>query len=259
MPEGDTIHGAARRLRSALVDKPIDSIAAPQPRHSRDRWPERLAGRRVRAVDARGKHLLLRFDGGLTLHSHLRRRGWWGVYRQPRRWGRAAHRAWLVIKTPEHDVVQFDGPVLELMTEARARSDPRLAGLGPDVLAREFDERAFLRRLREDDPTRGVGDALLDQRNLAGVGNLWKSEGCFLAGVDPWRPLGELDDEQALRLVDAVRAPMLRSLEGGHQARPRLVYDRAGRPCPSCGTPIRARGQGDDNRTTYWCPRCQNS
>jgi endonuclease-8 len=259
MPEGDTILGAARRMRAALVDKSIESIETPQRRHALDRWSQRLAGRRVSAVDTRGKHLLLRFEGGLTLHSHLRMRGWWGVYRRPRRWGRPPHRAWLVIRTAEHDVVQFDGPVLELLTDARTRSDPRIRELGPDVLADDLDRRGFLLRLREDDPTRGIGDALLDQRNLCGVGNLWKSEGCFLAGVDPWRPLAAISDEQALRVVEALRGPMLESARNGGRPRPGLVYDRAGRPCPRCGEPIRAHGQGDDNRTTYWCPRCQSS
>src|SRR5213592_3945390 len=173
MPEGDSIHRAARRVGAALVGSEIRSIEMPQPRHSRDRWAERLAGRDVRSVDAHGKHLFLRFDGDLTLHSHLRMGGSWGVYPRGGRWHRAARRAWLVIRTPEHEVVQFDGPVLELMTESRTRFDQQLAGLGPDILAEDPDERKFLRRLREDDPTRGIGEALLDQRNVAGIGNIW--------------------------------------------------------------------------------------
>ena len=128
MPEGDTIHNAAGRIRSALVGKEIVSIDTPHPRHALDRWPERLGGRGVRAVDAHGKHLYLRFDGDLTLHSHLRMTGRWGVYERGRRWTRAPHRAWLVIRTPEHEVVQFDGPVLELMTDSRTRFDRRLTG-----------------------------------------------------------------------------------------------------------------------------------
>src|SRR6476620_4432853 len=173
MPEGDSIHRAARRVGAALVGSEIRSIEMPQPRHSRDRWAERLEGRGVRAVDAHGKHLFLRFDGDLTLHSHLRMGGAWGVYPRGGRWHRAAPRAWLVIRTDEHEVVQFDGPVLELMTEGRTRFDQRLAALGPDVLASEFDERDFLRRLHADDPTRGVGEALLDQRIVSGLGTVW--------------------------------------------------------------------------------------
>jgi endonuclease-8 len=264
MPEGDTIHHAARRVGAALVGKEITGIETPQPRHARDRWPERLSGRAVRRVDAHGKHLFIRFEGDLTIHSHLRMTGKWGVYRQSERWRRSPRRAWLVIRTPEHEVVEFDGPVLELMTDSRTRFDQRLAGLGPDVLADELDEHAFLRRLHEDDRTRGIGDALLDQRNLAGIGNVWKSEGCFLAGVDPWRQLSELSDDEALRIVRTVRPLMQRSVEkGGGFIRTRedgtlWVFERSGLPCQRCGTRIRARGQGEDNRTTYWCPACQS-
>jgi endonuclease-8 len=164
-----------------------------------------------------------------------------------------------VIRTPDHEVVEFDGPVRELMTESRTRFDRRLAALGPDVLAAELDQAAFLARLRRDDQTRGLGDALLDQRNLAGVGNMWKSEGCFLAGADPWTALGELPDERVLAVVGQIRPLMLAAVErGGRPDRRRWVFDRAGLPCRRCGTRIRARGQGDDNRTTYWCPRCQS-
>ena len=257
MPEGDTIHNAARRVGAALVGSPIESIETPQRRHARDRWPERLEGRGVRSVDAHGKHLFLRFEGDLTLHSHLRMGGSWGVYRRGQRWRRSPRRAWLVIRTPDHDVVQFDGPVLELMTESRTRFDQRLANLGPDILAPELDEQAFLRRLREDDQTRGIADALLDQRNIAGIGNLWKAEACFLAGVSPWKPTGAISDAQAVEIVAGIRPLMRASADGGFQQRDPWVFERHGRPCRRCNTIIRARGQGDDNRTTYWCPSCQ--
>jgi endonuclease-8 len=256
MPEGDSIHRAARRVGAALVGSEIRSIETPQPRHGHDRWPERLAGRGVRAVDARGKHLFLRFDGDLTLHSHLRMGGAWGVYPRGGRWHRAARRAWLVIRTDEHDVVQFDGPVLELMTEGRTRFDRRLAALGPDVLAAEFDERGFLRRLREDDPTRGLGEALLDQRIVSGLGTVWKAEGCFLAGVSPWRRVAQVTDEEALRVIREARPLMQLSVESPSR-RGRWVFERAGLPCRRCSTPIEFRGQGDDNRNTFWCPECQ--
>jgi endonuclease VIII len=256
MPEGDSIHRAARRVGAALVGSDIRSIEMPQPRHSRDRWAERLEGRGVRSVDAHGKHLFLRFDGDLTLHSHLRMGGMWGVYGRGERWRRSAQRAWLVIRTDAHDVVQFDGPVLELMTEGRTRFDRRLAALGPDVLAPEFDEREFVRRLRADDPTRGIGDALLDQRIVAGLGTIWKSEGCFLAGISPWRRIVQVADEEAARAVHEARRLMRRSVEGDFHRR-RWVFERAGLPCRRCSTPIELRGQGDDNRNTFWCPECQ--
>jgi endonuclease-8 len=255
MPEGDTILSAARRVGAALVGKPIEEIETPQPRHAMDGWPERLGGRAVRAVDARGKHLFIRFEGDLTLHSHLRMTGQWGVYRRGERWRRSPRRAWLVIRTGQHEVVEFDGPVLELMTDSRSRFDRRLATLGPDVLAEPFDERRFLALVRSDDQSRGIGEALLDQRNVAGVGNMWKAEGCFLAGIDPWRRLRDLSDAEALAVVSGLRPLMLDSVEGRRGTR--WVYDRAGLPCRRCQTAIRARGQGDDNRTSYWCPACQ--
>ena len=256
MPEGDTIHSAARRVGAALVGKPIVAIETPQPRHALDRWPDRLDGRGVRAVEARGKHLFIRFDGDLTLHSHLRMTGLWGVYRRGQRWRRSPRRAWLVIRTEDHEVVEFDGPVLELMTDSRTRFDRRLAMLGPDLLADDFDERRYLASMRRDSPAGAVGDALLDQRLVSGIGNMWKAEGCFMAGVDPWRPLAEVSDDQLLAVVRAVRPLMLASA-GGARPPQRWVYDRAGLPCRRCATPIEARGQGDDNRTAYWCPTCQ--
>ena len=226
-----------------------------------DRWPERLGGRAVRAVDAHGKHLYLRFEGDLTLHSHLRMTGRWGVYARGGRWTRSPRRAWLVIRTPDHEVVQFDGPVLELMTDSRTRFDRRLTGLGPDILADEFDKQRYLRRLREDDQTRGIGDAVLDQRNVAGIGNIWKSEGCFAAEVDPWR---KTRGRRATAAVDS--APLMRrsaergghmtALRGGPAAAAARLQAR-GRQCRRCGSTIGRAGQGDDNRTTYWCPGCQ--
>jgi endonuclease-8 len=257
MPEGDTILYHANRMRPVLVGQVPDEIVTPHPRHALDRWPERLAGRAVEQVLTHGKHLFLRFEGDLTLHSHLRMTGTWATYGKRRRWGRSARRAWLVLRTPRADVVQFDGPVLELMTETRRRFDRRLAMLGPDILAPELDEQGFLRRLREDNPTRGVGDALLDQRTIAGIGNLWKAEAAWEAGIDPWRPLREVADDEALAIVRAARPRMLDAAAGGMGTRERKVYDRAGMPCPRCGQRIRARGQGDDNRTTFWCPGCQ--
>jgi endonuclease-8 len=256
MPEGDTIHFAANRIRPVLEGHVPDEILTPHPRFGRDRWPERLAGRAVRSVDAHGKHLFLRFEGGLTIHSHLRMSGAWRVLDDPYRTGRSI---WLILRRGARSVVQLNGPVLELMTESRTRFDQRLAGLGPDILAPELDTDRFLRRLRADDPTRAIGDALLDQRTIAGIGNMWKCEGCFAAGIDPWRATGDVSDAEALAIVAACRPRMQRSALDGGQDRFRQVYGAAGRPCPRCraASLIRSRGQGDDNRTTYWCPRCQ--
>src|SRR5919109_986922 len=160
MPEGDTIHYLASRMRPVLEGQVPDEILTPHPRFGRDRWPERLAGRAVVSVDTLGKHLFLRFSGDLVLHSHLGMTGMWGVYAGGRRWSRSARRAWILLRSEGVEVVEFDGPLLELMTASRVRFDQRLSSLGPDVLAASFDAERFLRLLRSDDPTRGIGDAL---------------------------------------------------------------------------------------------------
>jgi endonuclease-8 len=234
-----------------------DEIVTPHPRFGMDRWPQKLAGRAVEEVDAHGKHLFIRWEGGLVIHSHLRMTGWWGVTDQGRPWRRAQHRAWLVLRAAGKEVVQFDGPVLELMTAARARFDQRLARLGPDILADEFDAARFLARLREDDPTRPIGDALLDQGTIAGLGTIWRSEGCFAAGIDPWRPTSKVTDEEAMAVVEAVRPRMIRSGDEGYEPQDIRVYGHGGRPCPRCGTLVRSSTLGENNRRTYWCPACQ--
>jgi endonuclease-8 len=258
VPEGDTIHYAANRIRPVLEGHVPDEIRTPHPRFARDRWADRLAGRGVTRVEARGKHLLIRFEGGLTIHSHLRMTGAWAVYPLGAAWRRHPRRAWLAIRGSDQEVVQFDGPVLELMTDSRTRIDHRIAGLGPDVVSAEpFDDAVYLRRLREDDPTRPIGDALLDQKIVAGMGTVWRSEACWRAAVDPWRTTGRVRDDEALDLVHKVRAYMQTSAVDGFQNRHQQVYNRAGRPCTRCGTPIRSGGQGDDHRRLYWCPGCQ--
>jgi endonuclease-8 len=257
VPEGDTILWAATRMRPVLAGGVPDAIETPQRRHLLDRWPERLAGRAVQRIDTHGKNLFVVFEGGLVLHSHLRMTGAWDVRPVGGRWIRSPRRAWLVLRRGGAEAVQFDGPVLELMTAGRTRFDQQLAGLGPDVLACSFDERRFLARLRADDPTRPFGDALIDQRTVAGIGNIWKSEGCWEAAIDPWRPLREVTDEEARAVIDGVRPRMLESGQRGPRFLRSRVYRRTGMPCPRCGTAVRSAGQGDGNRATYWCPGCQ--
>jgi endonuclease-8 len=255
MPEGDTLEIAARRL-APFLGRPVE-VEAPHPRFARDRLPERLEGATIEGVEARGKHLLVRFSNGLTLHSHLRMTGRWDVHRRGARWGRASHRAWLVLRTDEHEAVLFDGPVLELLTDAQVSLHASLRRLGGDPIDAGFDVDAALRALRAAHPTRAVGDALLDQRLVAGIGNVWKSEALWARGVDPWRRLGELDDGELRGLLEFARDGMRRQADRGHGRRPRHVYGRDGRPCERCGTRILARLQGDDGRRTFWCPGCQ--
>jgi endonuclease VIII len=269
VPEGDTIAYAAARMRPVLEGTVPDEIVTPQPRHRMDRWPDRLAGRTVREIRTHGKHLFLAFEGDLVIHSHLRMTGSWGVYPNDTERRHSARRAWLIFRSRGHDVVQFGGPVLELLTEGRARFDHRLSRLGPDVLAAHFEAERFLSLLRSDDQTRGVGDALLDQRNVAGIGNIWKSEGCWEAAVDPWRPVSSVSDAEAVAIIGGIRPRMLHSAQTGRMNDGPRVFRQAGRPCPRCGTVVLARAgglgrspsgplpAGNDNRTTFWCPGCQ--
>jgi endonuclease-8 len=257
VPEGDTLRWHANRIRPVLEGQVPDEIGA-HARFTHDRWPERLGGRRVDSVDAHGKHLFLRFEGGLTLHSHLGMVGSWAVHRPGRRWGRSPRRAWLTLRVGTTEVVQFDGPTLELVTEGRTRFDRRLAALGPDVMAEDFEAAEFLRRLRLDDPTRPIGDALLDQRTVAGIGNMWKAEGCWEAEVDPWRRALGVSDDEVMRIIELVRPRMMDSGINGPRVIERRVYGRRVQPCRRCGTRIASRGQWEDNRTTYWCPGCQH-
>ena len=233
------------------------AVVHTHPRFGKDRWEERLGGHVVEAVATHGKNLFIVFDNDLLLHSHLRMTGVWDVRPVGGRWRRSPSRAWLVLRAGEQEAVQYDGPVLELMTTARRRLHQRLAALGPDILAAEFDAGSFLRRLRSTDQGRPLGDALLDQRILAGIGNLWKAESCWEAQLDPWRTVGSVSDEQALALVEGIRPRMLLSGTQGHRAVRARIYRHVGEPCPRCGTAILSRGQGDANRTTYWCERCQ--
>jgi endonuclease-8 len=237
---------------------PVGRPGAMRGSPGRERWPQHLAGKRVERISTHGKNLFVHFQGELVLHSHLKMTGAWGIYGPGRGWQRASWRAWIVFARSGWEVVQFDGPVLELMTESRSRLDQRLAALGPDVLADGFDRDRFLRRLRADDPTRPIGDAILDQRTLAGLGNIWRAEGCWEARIDPWRPVVEVSDDEALAIIEGVRPRMLAAGTQGPRFARQHVYRRVGRPCPRCGTAIRSRPQGDANRMAYWCPSCQH-
>jgi endonuclease-8 len=250
--EGDTILRLARRFESTLLGEAV-AAQAPNPRGKAARI-ERLDGRTLAGVEARGKHLLLDF-GELSLHSHLGMNGGWHLYRHGARWRRPRSAAWAVLSGGDWDAVQFGGPTLRVMPTARLRRDPQLVRLGPDILAEEFDTDATIAAMRAD-PSRGLGDALLDQHLVAGIGNIFKSEACFAARIDPWRRIADLSDEELRAVLVAAREQMQAAVESGgrHQFR---VYKRRQGACPRCRGRISSRGQGDDNRTTYWCPRCQ--
>jgi endonuclease-8 len=253
MAEGDTILRLARRLGEALSGEEI-AAESPNPR-GRVAEIEHLSGSVLLAVEARGKHLLFDF-GERVLHSHLGMSGAWHLYRPGERWRRPSRSAWAVLSGSAWNAVQFGGPTLRVLRRAELKLDPALARLGADILAPEFDPQAASRALRST-PDRPLGDALLDQALVAGIGNIFKSEACFAARSDPFRAAGELTDEELKSVLSHARRQMAESVSTGR--RPGAVYRRAGRPCIRCGTRILMRGQGDANRTTYWCPRCQGA
>jgi len=242
VPEGDSLHRAAARLAPLVGER-----LAVEARHGRARVlgiAERLDGRRLEAVEAVGKNLLLTWEGGLVLRSHLRMKGRWRVARAG---ARILGMPWLVLTGSRLQAVLSGGGELELTTGP----NPRVARLGPDVMLDPPDLDGMVARLRATDQGRELGDALLDQRLVAGIGNMWKAEGLFRAGVSPWARLRDVPDEDLRRVLAETSAAMRSG-----RAR-RLVYDRAGLPCARCTTPIAAWRQGDDARTAFWCPTCQ--
>jgi endonuclease-8 len=255
MAEGDVVHRAARRLDAALRGVPLTGASTPNARGRVNAAPARLVGRVLERAEARGKHLLLRFGPDAIVHCHLGMSGAWHVYGRGERWHRPRRSAWLVLSTPSAHAVQFGGSRLALVDDARLRSNATLASLGPDVLAPGFTPTLGAAALHAAGGDRTLGEALLDQRVVAGIGNVYKSEACFTAGMSPWRPLAEIGEDELVRVCAEARLLMREGVEGSRRAR--HVYRRASAPCPRCGTAIRSRRQGDAARATYWCPGCQ--
>ena len=255
MPEGDSVWQAARRLR-ALDGQVLRGSDFRVP----DLATTDLAGRAVITTQPRGKHLLTRVDGGLTLHSHLRMEGRWDLHPPGTRWRRPAHTARVVLRTDAIEAVGF-GVLVDLVPTDR--EDDLVGHLGPDLLGPDWDPDEAVRRLARD-PTVTIGEALLDQRNLAGIGNVYKCELCFLLGLDPWTPVGAVPDlrrvvDLARRLLVANRERPVRVTTGdSRRGRTTWVYGRRG-PCLRCAAPIAAEEQGspDRDRVTWWCPTCQ--
>lgn len=275
VPEGDTVWRSARHLDEALTglvlqrsDFRVPALATVD-----------LAGAVVLGTVSRGKHLLTRFSGPpLTLHTHLKMEGSWHLYRPGSRWRRPAHEARVVLVTETWSAVGFALGTVELV-ETATESDV-LPPLGPDLLGPDWDAEEAVRRLAAS-PDRPVGEALLDQRNLAGIGNLYNSELCFLAGVNPWTPVSQVDLPRLVRRAKAVleanKARVEQTTTGDlRRGRRTWVYRRDGQPCRRCDTPIRvamaepgvtsadvtgrARLDREDSvaeRATYWCPTCQ--
>jgi endonuclease VIII len=251
VPEGDTIHRTARSLRAALVGKELRALRARDPTIAH----AHLEGRRIVSVEAVGKHLLVRFDDGRTLHSHMRMAGSWHLYRPGERWLRGPHHARIVLETEGAIAVCFDAPTLRLLSKQETDNESATAHLGPDLLAETVDLDEAVRRLRIE-PTREIGDALLDQRLVSGIGNIFRAESLFAARIDPFASVGSLDDATLARILRVARRLLHRSVTEG--TTPHAVYERAGLPCRRCGTRVRRERQGSPSRTCYFCPKCQH-
>jgi endonuclease-8 len=252
--EGDSILRLARRLDLALAGSTV-SVRTPGPRRPDGRPASALDGRVLKRSESRGKHLLLHFSDGLVLHSHLGMKGAWHLYRAGERWRKPARAAWIALGNGAAEAVNFNGTAMRIVSEAELGRDPRLRRLGPDLLADDFDLDRTVASLRAAGAATEVGEALLDQGAAAGIGNIFKSEGCWAVRLDPWAKLADLEDDALSEVLTATRELMLDAVETGRQ--PKRVYRRAGMPCSRCRTPIRSRGQGDSARVTYWCPACQ--
>lgn len=266
MPEGDTIWRAAQGLGSALRGRVVTSFRTTSPDIS-PAAERAIPGRTVTGVEARGKHLLMTFARDrdeVVLHTHMRMNGEWHVYAPGERWRRSPGRARVVVETDACVAPCFDAPVVELLRARDVERHPALALLGPDAMTDPFDLEAALARLRRE-PGRELGVALLDQRAVAGLGNVLKSETLFLSCRSPFARVGDLSDDalravlaEAHRLLVANRAGSGRRTRSVLDRRQRLwVYGRAGRPCFACGAPLGSAPQGEEARRTYWCPACQ--
>ena len=242
MPEGDALHRAARRLQP-LVGQRLE-VEAPNPRAQATGVAPRIDGRVLESVEAVGKNLLLRFDGGLVVRSHLRMTGRWRL--EPRGKARTGL-PWLVLRGETQEGVLWNGPVLTLETR-------NLRRLGQDVLADEFDLEAAVVRLAGASDLY-LGEALQHQRLVAGIGNMWMAEALWTIRISPWVRVRDAGERVLRDAIATARRLMQEALGSGRPGR--QVYRRAGRPCLRCGTIVRSRGQGDSNRMAYWCPRCQ--
>jgi len=243
MPEGDSLHRIARRLQ-ILVGHEIEA-ESPNPRGLVTGVARAIDGRRLERGEAVGKNVVLRFDGGIVVRSHLRMNGRWRV--RPRSEARVGL-PWLALRGGDWEATQWNGPVLTLDPSA-------LDTLGPDLLADDLDLRSVLQRLRAVDQGRLVGEVLLDQHVVAGIGNMWLAELLWASKLSPWSRVGDVGDADLEHGLRWARQAMRQSVEGRRPTR--SVYRRAGRACRRCGEPIRSRGLGEANRTAYWCPRCQ--
>jgi endonuclease VIII len=273
MPEGDTIFRAARALHRALAGQTVIAFDSQLPALSRIHDDAPLTGRTIERVTAAGKHLLMHFSGDLVLRTHMRMNGSWHIYRPGERWQRARRDMRILISTETFEAVGFNIPVAEFTSSRALSRHNELRRLGPDLLSEEFRTSEAVQRIRERGTT-PIADALLNQRVVAGLGNVYKSEVLFMCRVNPFTLVRDVGDDKLAAIVDTAQqvlranvsealAPMttysgFRKTTRRASPRERLwVYGRARLPCRRCGTPVRIRKQGLDARLTYWCPECQ--
>lgn len=282
MPEGDHIFRTARTLHRALAGHEVVRFESVLPALTRVHDDTPITGQTIDGVSAAGKHVLMRFSGGLVLRTHMRMNGSWHIYRPGESWQRPRRDMRLVVATRAFEAVGFNVPVAEFLKPSdMARPDVHLRRgyggqdlrlMGPDLLGEEFDVDEAVRRFRQG-PSLEIADALLNQRIAAGAGNVYKSEVLFLCGVDPFTPVHRVSDEKLRDILATARKHLTANVvdpKGGittyrgyrrHAGRDaserRYVYGRARKPCRACGTLIRVRAQGPHARLTYWCPACQ--
>jgi endonuclease-8 len=266
MPEGDTIYRAARTLNTALAGRLVTRFETALPQLARVDDESPVAGRTIERVISSGKNLIIDFSGDLHLHTHMRMSGSWHIYKPGERWQKRRDDMRVVIETEAWVAVAFNVPIAEFHDARSLERRDDLRRIGPDFLAETFDEDEALRRIRERSD-RPIAEVLLNQRVVSGVGNEYKSEVLFMTRVDPFKSVGELDDDTLRRILRTARKVLLANVAKRSAARvttfsldPRqsqYVYGRAGKPCRRCGTPIEMKRQGQDARVTFWCAKCQ--
>lgn len=257
MPEGDTVHLAATRLHAALSGQTLTRTDFRVPRLA----TVDLSDRRVEDVVARGKHLLFRIEGGTSLHTHFKMEGSWHLYRPGESWRGPGHQVRAVLETEQLTAVGFRLAIVELLPTAE--EDSVVGHLGPDVLGPDWDAEEALARL-EAEGDRAIGDVLLDQGVMAGPGNIYRCEICFLRGVHPDTLVRDVPDLRGVvdltkRVMEANRSTGMQITTGDTRpGRMHWVYGRRQKPCRRCGTPIAKRSEGAGGvKVTYWCPSCQ--
>jgi endonuclease-8 len=275
VPEGDSIFRAARGLQRALAGRTVSRFESVFPHLTHPLEDRPLVGQVIERVEARGKHLLMWFSGGIVLRTHMRMHGSWHLYRPGERWQRPRHEMRILLETPDIVAVAFSVPIAEFASADTIERTEPIRELGPDLLREDFDPVAAVARIRERGDME-IADALLDQRALAGIGNIYKSESLFASGVNPFTLVTHLTADQIQRIVAKamtfLRANVgegvntMRTYGGLRRTTGRLdpgarfwVYGRAGKPCRRCGTAIQRARQGPHARSTYWCPACQKA